>query len=161
MNKIIVIGCPGAGKSTFARRLRDKLGIELYYLDMIYHRPDRTMIPSEEFDARLAEIMLKEQWIIDGNYQRTIPVRLKNCDTVFLLDYPLEICLSGAVSRVGTEREEMPWVENELDLKLKETITEFSEKQLPAIYEYLDGYPNLAKYIFKSREEADAFLKMI
>ena len=40
--KIIVIGCPGAGKSTFARRLRDETGLPLYYLDLLWHRPDRT-----------------------------------------------------------------------------------------------------------------------
>ncbi len=161
MKKIIVIGCPGAGKSTFARRLRDKLGIELFYLDRIYHRADRTTISRDEFDAVLTEIMKNEQWIIDGNYQRTIPLRLKNCDTVFLLDFPLETCISGAENRVGIQREEMPWVENELDPALKETILDFSEKQLPAIYKYLDDCQGLTKFIFKSREEANAFLDQL
>ncbi len=52
MQKIIVIGSPGAGKSTFARKLRDKTGLPLHYLDMIWHRPDKTNITHEEFDAR-------------------------------------------------------------------------------------------------------------
>ncbi len=161
MNKIIIIGCPGAGKSTFARALRDKLGIELYYLDRIYHRADRTTIPREEFDEKLAEIMKKEQWIIDGNYQRTIPVRLQHCDTVFLLDYPLEVCLSGAESRVGVVREEIPWAENELDPEFQKFISDFSEKQLPIIYKYLDDCENVTKFIFKSREQAAAFLEQL
>ncbi len=161
MKKIIIIGCPGAGKSTFARKLKDKLGIELFYLDRIYHKADRTTVSREEFDAELAEIMKKKQWIIDGNYQRTIPVRLQNCDTVFLLDFPLETCLSGAKNRVGIKREEMPWFENELDTKLEETILDFSEKQLPVIYKHLNDYTNLTKYIFKSREEANAFLEQL
>ncbi len=109
MKKIIVIGSPGAGKSTFARKLRDKTGLPLYYLDMIWHKPDKTNISKKEFDQRLSEIIACENWIIDGNYQRTIEARLKACDTVFLLDYPLEICLSGAIERVGIKREEMPW----------------------------------------------------
>lgn len=161
MKKIIIIGCPGAGKSTFARRLRDKLGIELFYLDQIHHRSDRTTTSQEEFDTRLANIMKKEQWIIDGNYMRTIPLRLKNCDTVFLLDYSLDTCLSGAESRIGVKREDMPWVENELDPEFKEFILDFSKKQLPVIYKHLDDYPYVSKYIFKSRKQADSFLEQL
>ena len=97
----MVIGCPGAGKSTFAKRLHEVTGLPLYYLDMLWHKPDRTNIPREEFDARLEEIVRKDKWIIDGNYQRTLELRLKECDTVFLLDYPLEVCLAGAQSRIG------------------------------------------------------------
>lgn len=93
MRKIIVIGCPGAGKSTFARRLRDKTGIPLYYLDMLWHKPDKTNITREEFDAGLNGIMKNEAWIIDGNYLRTLEVRLQNCDTVFFFGLS-----SGALS---------------------------------------------------------------
>ena len=73
MQKVIVIGCPGAGKSTFARQLREATGLPLYYLDMLWHRPDRTNLPREEFDARLEELLREEeefdaefrQWILD------------------------------------------------------------------------------------------------
>lgn len=41
MKKVLILGCPGAGKSTFARKLRDKTGLPLYYLDMIWHKPDQ------------------------------------------------------------------------------------------------------------------------
>ena len=68
MKKVIVIGCPGAGKTTFAERLRDKTELPLYYLDAIWHNPDRTHISREEYDARLAEILALDSWIIDGNY---------------------------------------------------------------------------------------------
>jgi len=68
MQKVIIIGCPGAGKSTFARKLRDVTNLPLYYLDMLWHRPDRTNIPTEEFDRKLGDIMKKDQWIMDGNY---------------------------------------------------------------------------------------------
>ena len=95
MLKVMIIGCPGAGKSTFARELKDKTGLPLYHLDMIWHKPDRTNISKKEFDAKLAEIVRRDRWIIDGNYQRTLELRLKECDTVFLMDYPLDICLLG------------------------------------------------------------------
>jgi broad-specificity NMP kinase len=57
MNKIIVIGCSGSGKTTSSEKLRDKTGLPLFYLDAIWHKPDRTHISREEYDARLAEIL--------------------------------------------------------------------------------------------------------
>ena len=57
MKRIIVIGSPGAGKSTFARQLRDITGLPLYYLDMIWHLPDRTTITKDEFDQKLKSLM--------------------------------------------------------------------------------------------------------
>ena len=64
MKKVLILGCPGAGKSTFARKLRDKTGLPLYYLDMIWHKPDRTTITKQEFDAKLSEIIKQEEWIM-------------------------------------------------------------------------------------------------
>ncbi len=75
MQKVIVIGCPGSGKSTFARKLRDLTDLPLYYLDMMWHRPDKSTIARKEFDIRLREILSKDRWIIDGNYQRTLELR--------------------------------------------------------------------------------------
>ena len=98
MKRALVIGCPGAGKSTFARALRDCTGLPLYYLDQIWHRPDGSSITPQAFDERLAEILARECWIIDGNYLRTLEPRLERCDTVFLLDYPTEVCLAGAAA---------------------------------------------------------------
>lgn len=69
MLKAIVIGSPGAGKSTFARKLRDATNLPLHYLDMLWHKPDQTNISTEEFEIRLAEILKRDKWIIDGNYQ--------------------------------------------------------------------------------------------
>ena len=71
MKRVIVIGSPGAGKSTFARKLKDKTGLPLYYLDRIFHKPDGTTFTRKEFDQKLQTIMQTDRWIIDGNYQRT------------------------------------------------------------------------------------------
>ncbi len=57
MKRVIVIGSPGAGKSTFARKLKDKTGLPLYYLDRIFHKPDRTTVTREEFDQKLQTIL--------------------------------------------------------------------------------------------------------
>lgn len=161
MKKIIVIGCSGSGKTTFAEKLRDKIGIELFYLDAIWHRPDRTHISREEYDARLSEILALDSWIIDGNYSRTIETRMAACDTVLLFDLPVDVCLEGAISRLGKARYDMPWIDTELDPKLKRDIEEFPSKNLPAIYALLDKYSDKNITVFKSREEADEFLANI
>lgn len=160
MQKIIVIGSPGAGKSTFARKLRDKTGLPLHYLDTIWHRPDRTNITRDEFDSKLADILKTGEWIIDGNYGRTLEMRLKACDTVFLLDYPLDVCLAGAQERVGQKREEMPWIEEELDEEFRQWIEDFPNTQLPKIYQLLEQYKDGKQiYILHSRADADDFLR--
>ena len=158
MKKIIVIGCPGAGKSTFARRLKEMTGLPLYYLDQIWHKADRTTVSKEEFDAKLREIIQQDSWIIDANYLRTMECRLDACDTVFFLDYPLEICLEGAKARIGTVREDMPWVETEFDEEFRQWILDFPKDQIPVIYELLKKYETEKEIIvFKSRDEAEKF----
>ena len=159
MKRVIVIGSPGAGKSTFARKLRDITGIPLYYLDMIWHRSDGTNVTAGEFDMRLEELIKEDQWIIDGNYLRTLGVRLQACDTVFLLDYPLDICIAGAQSRIGKKREDLPWVEEEFDEEFRQWIFDFPKDQLPQIYEMLEQCGRNKKiHIFLSRGEADQYL---
>lgn len=162
MNKVVVIGCPGAGKSTFARKLRDKTNLPLFYLDQIWHKPDRTTISDEEFDARLLELLEnQDKWIIDGNYYRTLEIRLKQADTIFFLDIPVEDCLQGAQSRVGTIREDLPWVEDELDEEFRQWILDFPKKQRSIIYSLIEKYNSKNIYIFKSRQEANDYLNNI
>ncbi len=159
MLKIIVIGSPGSGKSTFARKLRDITDIPLYYLDMIWHKPDRTNISQEEFDSQLNDILQKDRWIIDGNYQRTLESRLEKCDTIFLMDFPVDVCLSGAESRIGKKREDLPWIEYEFDKEFKQWIIDFPENRLTQIYQKIEKYRhNKDIIIFKSRKEADEYL---
>lgn len=162
MQKVIVIGSPGAGKSTFARRLRDITGLPLYYLDFIWHKSDKTNISREEFDSRLADILSNDKWIIDGNYSRTLEMRLKDCDTVFFLDYPLEVCLAGAQERVGKKREEMPWIEEEFDPEFRQWIMDFPKNKIPFIYDLLAKYADgKSIIIFKSREESEQYFNLL
>ena len=159
MNKVLVIGSPGAGKSTFARRLRDLTGLPLYYLDRLWHKPDKTTVPREAFDAALRDILKRDQWIIDGNYRRTLEPRLKASDTVFFLDYPVEVCLAGAAERIGKRREELPFVEEEFDEEFRQQILNFPADTRPAVCELLDKYrADTRVVVFRSREEAETYL---
>ncbi len=161
LQKVIVIGCPGSGKSTFSRKLRDKTGLPLYYLDMLYHRADRTTVPREVFDARLDEILASDAYIIDGNYGRTLERRIAAADTVFLFDLPTDVCLDGIRSRAGALREDMPWVEDPdcPDAEFLSWVTTFAETQLPRIYALLAQYQaQLSLTVFHSHDAADAYI---
>ena len=159
MNKVIVIGCPGGGKSTFARMLHEKTGLPLYYLDLMYWNADRTTVDRAVFHERLHATMEKESWIIDGNYASTMEMRLAACDTVFFLDYSLEVCLAGIDARRGKSRPDMPWVETEGDEEFIAFIKNYSTDSRPKVIELLGRYSDKNIVIFKTRAEADAFLK--
>lgn len=158
----IIIGCPGAGKSTFARRLRDHTQLPLYYLDLIWHKPDKTNVDRETFDKQLKEILQKDQWIIDGNYVRTLEKRLHACDKVFLLDFPIDVCLAGAESRIGRSREDLPWIETEFDEEFRQSIIDFPKTELPRIYQLLKKYGNEKDItIFRSRENIEDYFDQL
>ncbi len=162
MERAIVIGNSGAGKSTFARALRDITGLPLHYLDRLWHRPDKTTVTREEFDLRLGELLAGERWIIDGNYRRTLEPRLAACDTVFFLDYPLEVCLAGVEARRGTVREDMPWIETQEDPEFTAWIRDFARRDLPEMEALLDRYRAGRKILrFQSREEGQKYLALL
>ena len=162
MPKIIVIGCPGAGKSMFSRNLSSVMHLPVYHIDMLYHKKDGTHITKEELEEKFKNIFQNDDWIIDGNYQRTLEMRLKECNTVFLLDFPTEICLEGAKSRIGKKRDDLPWIEKELDENFEQSIVKFANEKLPQIYELLNKYKEKCKIIiFKSRQEADNYITQL
>ncbi|MBO7254432.1 MAG: adenylate kinase [Clostridia bacterium] len=159
MNKVIVIGCPGSGKSTFSRELHNLTHIPLYHLDMIYWNKDKTTVSKSVFLQRLSNIIKKEKWIIDGNYGSTMKIRLDECDTVFFLDYQVEVCLEGVLSRRGNKREDMPWIEDEnhVDEEFIQFIKNYNSESRPKVIELLNMCFNKKIYIFKTRADGDRF----
>ncbi len=154
----MVIGCPGSGKSTLARALAQKVKLPLYHLDMMYWNPDRTTKPKEEFRAELRRLVALPEWIIDGNYGSTLELRMEACDTVVFLDYPLDVCLSGISDRRGKPREDMPWVETQVDEEFIEFIKNYNRDSRPKVLELLEKYSDKNIIVFKSRNEADEWL---
>ena len=160
MKKIIVIGCPGSGKSTFSRKLHNKTALPLYHLDMMYWNADKTTVEKSVFLERLSAVLEKDEWIIDGNYGSTMELRMAVCDTAIFLDYPIEICLDGIKERRGKPRSDMPWIEIEEDAEFIEFVKNYNEQQKPKVLELLQKYAGKNIFIFKSREQAAAYLNI-
>lgn len=162
MKKIIVIGCPGSGKSTLSKQLHLKTGLPLYHLDMMYWNADKTRVERAVFLERLTAALEEDAWIIDGNYSSTMKPRMQKCDTVIFLDYPLDVCLAGIEARCGKERSDMPWTEPEqLDKEFIESVKNFNLQSRPQLMALLEKYAYKNIYIFKSQNEANEFINQI
>ena len=162
MKKIIVIGCPGSGKSTLSRELHSKTGIPLYHLDMLNWNADRTTVEKSVFLERLSDVLEKDEWIIDGNYGSTMELRMQRCDTILFLDYPLDVCLDGVSKRRGQPRSDMPWKETgQDDEEFIRFIKNYNSQSKPHVMELLQNYSHKNIIVFKSRSEANSFLSKI
>ena len=162
VEKVIIIGCPGSGKSTFGRKLKSITDLPLYHLDMLFWNEDKTTVTKEEFIKRLQEVLNSFKWIIDGNYTSTMEMRIKECDTVFFLDYPTEVCISGIEARKGQPRPDMPWVENDsTDEEFALFVKKYNSESRPKVISLLEKYSAKNIIIFKSRTEVEDYLSTL
>lgn len=139
MERILVIGSPGSGKSTFSRALAQRKQLPLVYLDRLFWNADKTTVDQAQFDQRLEEAMARTQ--------------------VFFLDLPVEVCLESVRARRGTVRPDMPWVETEEDPEFMEYIQTFPQQQRPKILELREKYGEKPWVVLRSRGQMDAYLR--
>ena len=159
MDKIVVIGGSGSGKSYFSRSLAEATGLPLYHLDNVFWNPDKTHVSREVFDRRLDVILGYKRYIIDGEYGRTLERRIAAADTVFYFDIPLADRLEGAAARVGIIHPDLPWTETELDPEFEKWIRDYDTDQRPVTLGLLEKYKEKDIIIFKNRKEADDFIR--
>lgn len=100
MKKIALIGSGGSGKSTLARRLGEKLNIEVYHLNALFWKPNWMPTSKEEQRKVQYELVKKEEWIIDGNYNGTMDIRLNAVDTIIFVDISRVICIYRVFKRM-------------------------------------------------------------
>ena len=164
MQRILIIGNSGSGKTTFAKQLAEKLRLPLVHLDKLFWNGNWEHVSREEFDALLQAELDKPQWIIDGNFDRTLPHRLQYCDHVFFFDLPTWVCLWGITKRVftnyGKTRQDMggncPERFDRNKTALCRSVLSFNRQHRQSYYQLLK---NRNVTIFRSRKQADDFLR--
>lgn len=162
----MIIGNAGSGKSTFAAQLAEKTGLPLIHLDRLYWRGNWEHLSREEFDVALQKELERQQWIIDGNFNRTIPHRLEYCDTVIFFDLPTVTCLWGITQRVlknyGKTRQDMggncPEYFDGNKASLYSNVLAFNRQHRKDCYALLEGCSKKV-VVFKSRKQAALWLK--
>ena len=164
MERIIIIGCGGSGKSTLARKLGELLQLPVIHLDKLWWRPGWEHISQEEFDQCLQKEMDKPQWIMDGNFDRTLSQRLQRCDTVIWLRFPRLACMCGVLKRIfttyGTVRPDMgEGCPERLDWEFLKWVWNFNREHDAKYCRLLSEMDSGKVYILKNRREVNRFLQ--
>lgn len=166
--RILIIGCPGTGKSTFATQLAKQTGLPVFHLDKDWHEEGRW---SNELDTKrqqwrqhIAELLKKPEWIMDGNYTSTLDIRIPMANVVVFLDYPTVVALWGVVKRRFQQqglgrRPDMPdgWQEK-LNSSLIKKVIVFKHSHKPRIMNHLQENPGVECVVLKNRRQLKELL---
>jgi adenylate kinase family enzyme len=142
MQRVVIVGSGGAGKSTLARELGQRLGLPVIHLDREHWRAGWIETPRDEWAERVARLVTGERWVIDGNYGGTIEARLRACDTAIFLDLPRSVCVWRVLNRWrryrGRTRPDMtPGCDERLDWVFLRWIWEYPRLRRPQVLEQL------------------------
>lgn len=162
--KIIIIGSPGSGKTTLAKAIGQKLSLPITHLDKLWWKDNWQHISREEFDEKLSHILQQKRYIIDGDYSRTLPMRLASCDTVIYLDFSRWVCIKSALLRIiknhGISRSDMgPNCPEKLDLSFLTYIWNFNKNNRNTTYALLHQYNPPEVYTIKKRRHLSKFIE--
>lgn len=163
MNRVLVIGSGGAGKSTTARSLHEITGLPLIHLDSYYWKPDWIESTKTEWEEQIQLLCKDPQWIMDGNYGGTMDYRLQMADTVFFLHIPRVICLFSALRRhfLRNRIDEIPGCPERIDLPFISWIWSYNSTRAPKILQKLKSFENKTIYIINNRKQLEQIFKQI
>jgi len=163
MNRVVVIGSGGAGKSTFSKQLGGVLGIPIIHLDSLYWKPNWRKTQPEEWEKTVAELVERDSWVMDGNYGGTREMRIRASDTLIFLDVPRLVCLYRVVRRAiayrGKSRPDMAeGCREKIDLEFVSWVWNFPERARARILEQMEQFPEKRFVILRTSREAETFL---
>ncbi|MCR8846494.1 DNA topology modulation protein [Paenibacillus sp. SC116] len=165
--KIMIIGSAGSGKSTFATKLSAITKLPVYHLDAYYWRPSWVATPNEEWDLFMNNLVEEESWIIDGNYSRTLDIRIKEADVILFFDLPPILNTYRVIKRRiqydGKTRPDMnEGCDEKLDWAFIKWVWNFRRNSKPVIEQKLAEYGREKKIIiFRKLSDSAKVLKEI
>ncbi len=162
MEKVLVVGSCGAGKSTFSKHLHEITGLELIHLDRFYHKPNWGKPTDEEWFGIVEKLIASNKWIMDGNYGGTMELRMKHCDTVIWLDLPSFVCTWRVLKRTvmyrNKTRSDMAEGCNErFDWEFTKYVWNFARDKNPNIERRLNKFPHINIIRLKTKGEIKAY----
>ena len=166
MQRILVMGSPGSGKSTFARRLSGIIGIPTVSLDALFWKPSWVESDLDEFRQRVTEMAHRPRWIMDGNYilQGAGQLRRQVSDTIIWFDLPRLTCMFGILKRIadsyGQVRPEMAeGCPEKIDFEFFQYVWTYRQQQRPKLLKYFEGLRSDQSLIcFTERRQAGRYL---
>jgi adenylate kinase family enzyme len=165
MERILVMGSPGSGKSTFARRLSQLADLPVVSLDALFWKPGWRPSEAAEFDARLADAIALPRWIMDGDYIWWAgDIRRSVADAVIWFDLPRWPCMAGIMSRIATSygrvRPEMAeGCPERINVEFFRYVWTYRQQQRPKLLRYFGGLGAGQPLIcFTDRAQAERYL---
>ena len=164
MQRILVIGPGGSGKSTVAKEIASRLDLPLIHLDALYWKPGWRATDKETWELTLRELVAAPRWVMDGNYGGTLELRLARCDTVVFLDLPRMICLWRVLERqvefLGRSRPDMaPDCPERITFEFVNWIWTYPKSRRPGILRRLAGLrADQRAIVLSSRRAVRGFL---
>ena len=159
MQRILIIGSPGGGKSTLARAMGERLGLEVVHLDRLWWRPGWVEAPLDEFRAAVMDAAAGERWVMDGNFSNSFDIRAARADTVIWIDQPRLLCLWRVVKRVlthkGAVRADMAeGCPEKIDLEFARYIWRYPSDVAPRMEKLIDAHADHARF-FRLRSDGE------
>lgn len=168
MQRVLVMGSSGSGKSTFARRLSDMTGIPFVSLDALFWKPGWVKSDTAEFRERLTQVAIQPRWIMDGNFpSHLVELRRDACDTVIWFDLPRWNCMFGIMKRIagsyGQVRPEMAeGCPEKFDFEFFRYVWTYRRQQRPKLLDYFGGMrADQSLVCFTDRTQASDYLKEV
>ena len=170
MERILVIGSGGAGKSTFSRALGPILDLPVIHLDRLFWHSGWVETPREEWIKVIESEISRPRWIIDGNYGGTMETRLAAADTIVFLNFSRWVCLRRVLGRSlqyrGNARPDMgegcPETMDFEYIKFLHWIWTYPQAKTPAILEMLEKLrPTKRVIILHSPHEVKVLLEVL